>query len=133
MSFFRETQIARTTEARNRENKGRLALCASHFTTVGQGTFTLEDEIEFDCRFVEKPWYTYGHYLDLAEHGDLLGEDAPHPLCSGSVNDWIIESDLYVGAMVSVRVHFPPEDLISPHAKPTVEHCFRFEGKAVKQ
>lgn len=139
-AYFRELQIARQTEHRHKENRGRLAVTTARFVSEGQGSFEFEDPALFGCTYIEKPWVSYGAEFDTDAWEELSGLDpAPLPLISGMVTDWAQDSDgYYVGAYVAVRVHFPdldPDtgfDLVDNELMPVIDHLFRFEEIALK-
>ena len=142
MDIFREQVFRQNELARHAENSARLAQVHAKFRTVGQGTLTFEDRIEFGLTFVEEPFVYFGSSMDQDEFAEMLELDSdipedevPIPLCSGVVTRWDRdERDFYVGAWVGIRVHFPSDSavFVDYNLLMVMEHYFTFSGIAMK-
>lgn len=120
-----------------KENTARLASAYARYRSTGQGSKEFGRRADFGLTFIERPFVSYGCYIDTDELGDQLGlpggADVPLPLVSGFVTDWDRDDrGFYVGAWVGCRVYFPPTDLVGYDVEVEVQHHFTFQAIAIK-
>lgn len=142
--LFEEDRDRRNNEQRNRENRARLAQVYGKTTSTGQGTIVFKKAIEFGCTFIEEPFMSYGHKIDLDVWEDSIehsvdDDDPILPSVTGFVTAWDQDDrDFYVGAYVAVSVWFPlidpvlDEPPVPIESQPVIEHFFTFAGVAIK-
>lgn len=135
--FDQQLQFERERE-RNLANKATNTGAFAKFQTTGQGAFEFEEYIDFAVAYVEEPFMSYGARIDASDLRDLLDIDddsevPPFPLTTGFVTEWQMDAhDLYAGAWVGVRVHFPSDIPVSTDVDVVISHYYRFEGIALK-
>lgn len=126
---------------RHAENSARLAFAYAKFETTGQGTIEFPKRAPFDLTFIEEPFFSYGHEINLDDWAELLGMDVddptvpPLPVISAFVTEWDRDNnDMWVGAWLAVSVYFPNiSTIIVPlDAQPYIQHHFTFQGIAMK-
>ena len=134
---FNEIERQRTEYYRNRENQGRWANAYARFRSLGQGPYEFEERASFGLTFVEVPFVSIGHQVDLDDIADIVttpvanGDTGPMPHVTGYVTEW--ETDdrgFYIGAWCAVNVTFPEE--IPVDADLEVLHYFTFSANAIK-
>lgn len=109
---FLELQYREDDLARNRENRGRMAQSVAFATTTGSGTAELEDSVDFDALFIEKPIFNYGTEIDPDAVRDLLSlgpdDDVELPQATAHVTDWDVdENGHYSAAWIALTVTYP--------------------------
>lgn len=118
------------------ENRARLSQAYGSVISTGQGTFQFEDPIDFGITFIERPFVSDSHVIDLEALADVLNVDpdlVPIPHSTGTVSHWDQdENDFYIGAWVTVKVSFDLSDLVDFSLSPVIEHHFTFHGIAMK-
>lgn len=121
---------------RHRENKGRMAGVYTYASSTGQGYVEYDELIDFGLTYIEQPFVSVGHVLDLDELRVLLGMDADDPFvelpqCTGFVSQW--EQDVkgnYIGAYLAVQISWGSG--IPFDAQVEIQHSFSFHGVAIK-
>lgn len=121
---------------RNHENKGRLAFAYSRFTTEGSGTVEFEECIDFGLTFVERPFVSVGHQIDVEAARELFGVDPDGdvllPQVTGYVTDWdTTDRDHYVGCWVAISVTSSVGG-VEAYPMVKIQHDFTWSGTAIK-
>ena len=124
----------RAADARHHENRARLAMAYARFDSEGSGSMEFEDGVDFGLTFIEQPYVTTGHVIDLDELAEALGLDEgvtpPIPQVSSYVTEWQIDDrGFYVGAWCAAVV----SDMALPEGVTvSIQHHFTFSAVAIK-
>lgn len=130
----------RAADERHRQNKARLAQAYARYQTDGTGSEQFEDPVDFGLTFLERPFISVGHILDLDELAEELGLDEedpeiPIPLATTYVVEWDRDDNgFYVGAWCAARVSFDTETqaALDPDFRVTIQHHLTFSAIAMK-
>lgn len=121
----------RAEDARNYENRTRLAFADHSFNVSGAGIIEFPESARFELSFLKRPKVAFGVIMDMDELADQLDVDGtpPMPLITGYVTDWDQnDKGFYTGAWCGVNVYWttpPPEDF-------EFEIDFTFSGIGIK-
>lgn len=136
-----DVEYRRAADARNRENRARLAQVGARFTQTGEGSIEFEDAVDFGLTFVEEPYVITGHIIDI-EGLRLNDDDTPDlPQVSSYVVEWDRDDrGFYVGAWCAGVVTYPVVDAGTvdgaaaqvARAQTIVRHLFTFAAIAIK-
>lgn len=121
--------------ARNSENRGRLAHAYGRFVTSGPGSIEFTEPLQFECTFVELPFISTGHYLDINDWANVLDRGprdlTSFPQATAYVIDWDLnDRGFYIGAWCGAAISYPGD--IPLDVQIEIRHHFTFSGNAIK-
>lgn len=132
----------RAADARHAENRARFAQVNARFAQTGFGSMEFADPVDFGLTFIDEPYVSTGHSIDVDELGVDDSDETPTlPQITSYVVEWSRDDrGFYVGAWCAGTVTYAPTssdpadtaEIEGAREQATVKHMFTFSATAIK-